>query len=179
MIPLTAVSVSQPSNMWKTAVYAGVVTGIIALVMTFVAGAPIIGPILGLLIGAGPILGYDLARGALGANWRPVIAGIIGNILFIAGVFLPGEAFPVVAAVVAVLSTILWPIVVGAMVSEQSLGKLLLGSLLGLVLGLIVALVVASAMGQDPSQWPRIAGIVFWLIWGGTVGAIMSSWSRR
>ena len=180
MIPLTAMSASQSSsNMWKTAVYAGVATGVIALVMTLVIGVPVVGPILGLLIGAGPIVGYDLARGAFGNNWRPVIAGIIGNVLFLAGIFLPGEAFPVVAGIVGVLSAILWPIIVGAMVSEQSLGKLFLGSLLGLILGLVVALVVASTMGQDPSQWPRVAGVIFWLVWGGTVGAIMSSWSRR
>lgn len=180
MIPLTAMSASQSgSNVWKAALYAGVATAVVAFVMTLLIGVPVIAPIVGLLIGAAPILGLDLARGALGANWRPVIAGIVGNILFVAGIFLPGEAFPVVAGVVGVLSTILWPIIVGAMVSEQSLGKLLLGSLLGLLLGLVIALFVASAMGQDPTQWPRVAGIVFWAVWGGTVGAIMSGWSRR
>jgi len=144
--------------------------------MVFTTGIPVVPALFGLLIGAAPIVGYDLTRGALGSNWRPVIAGVIGNILFVIAIFLPAESFGIVAAAVALLSTlILWPIVVGAMSSSHSIGKLWIASILGLIIGLLVVSLVA---GQDPNSWLKTAGILFFAFWGGTVGAALSSWSK-
>lgn len=180
MTLLTAMNVAQTTdNKWKTSLYAGLATAVVALVMVLLMGVPFLPILLGLLLGAAPLVGYDLARGAFGTNWRPVIAGIIGNILFLAGLFLPGEAFAVVAPAVGVLSMILWPIVVGAMTPNQSVGKLLIASLLGLLLGLAIVLaVVAPLFGQNPYAWLGLAGVVFWSVWGGTVGAALSAWSN-
>ena len=78
-----------------------------------------------------------------------------------------------------ILSIILWPIVVGAMSPNQSVGKLLVASLLGLILGLIVVLaVILPLFGQNPSSWPGIAAILFLSVWGGTVGAALSAWGK-
>lgn len=171
------------ANLWLAAVYAGVITGIIALAMILLINVPVLWVVAGLLIGAGPVLGYDLARGQLGASWKPVIGGIIGTILFVLGLvplFVPiaAIAVPILVVVAGLLSVILWPIVVGAMSPNQSIGRLLLGSLLGLVIGLVVVLaVVAPIMGQNPS-WIGTGMVVFWAVWGGTCGAIMAGWSK-
>lgn len=177
MIPLTAMSATKSgSNLWVSALAAALVTAVLAAVMVYTVGMPVVPALLGLLIGAGPIIGYDLARGSFGSNWKPVIGGIIGFILFVAAIFLPGETFGIIAAVVGLLSTlIIWPIVVGAMSPSHSIGKLWVASLLGLIVGLAV---VSAVAGQDPNSWLKTAGVLFFACWGGTVGAALSSWSK-
>lgn len=177
MIPLTAMSASKSgSNLWVSSLAAAVVTAVVAAVMVFTAGIAVVPALLGLLIGAAPIIGYDLARGSFGSNWRPVIAGIIGTILFVVAIFLPSETFGIVVAVVGLLSTlIVWPIVVGAMSPSHSIGKLWVASLLGLIIGLAV---VSAVAGQDPYSWLPTAGVLFFACWGGTVGAALSSWAK-
>jgi hypothetical protein len=177
MIPLTAMSVSKSgSSLWMASLAAAIVTAVVAAVMVYTTGIPVVPALLGLLIGAAPIIGYDLARGEFGSNWKPVIAGIIGNILFVVAIFLPGETFGIVVAVVGLLSTLLiWPIVVGAMSPSHSIGKLWIASILGLIIGLAV---VSAVAGQDPNSWLKTAGVLFFACWGGTVGAALSSWSK-
>ena len=178
MIPLTAAMSASKSggNLWIASLAAAIVTAVVAAAMVFTVGMPVVPALLGLLIGAAPILGYDLARGGFGSNWKPVIAGIIGNILFVAAIFLPAESFGIIVAVVGLLSTlIIWPIVVGAMSPSHSIGKLWIASLLGLIIGLAV---VSAVWGQDPDSWLKTAGILFFACWGGTVGAALSSWSK-
>ena len=181
MTILTTTSVAQTNKEhWKAARYAGLAAAVVALLMVLLKGVPVLSPLLGIVIGAAPIVGYDFARGALGQNWRPVIAGLIGNVFFVVGIVLPGVytedfGFVVVGLVISILSAILWPIVVGAMSKNQSIGKLLLASIIGLILGYIVSFVAA---GQDPTSWPGIASILFWAVWGGTVGAALSAWSK-
>ena len=177
MIPLTAMSVSKSSgNLWMASLAAALVTAVVAAVLVYTAGMPVVPALFGLLIGAAPIIGYDLARGNFGSNWKPVIGGIIGYILFVAAIFLPGETFGIVVVVVGLLSTLLiWPIVVGAMSPSHSIGKLWIASILGLIIGLVVAYAVA---GQDPNTWLKTAGILFFACWGGTVGAALSAWSK-
>ncbi len=181
MTILTTTSVAQTNKEhWKAARYAGLAAAVVALLMVLLKGVPVLSPLLGIVIGAAPIVGYDFARGALGENWRPVIAGLIGNIFFVVGIVLPGVytediGFVVVGFVISILSAILWPIVVGAMSKNQSIGKLLLASIIGLILGYIVSFVAA---GQNPTSWPSIAAILFWAVWGGTVGAALSAWSK-
>lgn len=170
MTLLTASTMGTSTAKWKVAVFAGVATAIVAAVLVLLINTPVLPAILGLVLGAAPVVGFDLARGALGKSWRPVIAGLIGNILFLAAIFVPGAA-PVVVPVVGILSMILWPIIVGAMVSEFSLGRLFLWSLIGLVVGVVAVLVVvAPILGQDPYAWLMPAAIVFWGVWGAAVG---------
>lgn len=177
MIPLTAMSATKSGgNLWIASLAAAIVTAVVAAVMIYTASMPVVPALLGLLIGAAPILGYDLARGGFGSNWKPVIAGIIGNILFVIAIFLPAETFGIVVAVAGLLSTlIIWPIVVGAMSPSHSIGKLWIASILGLIIGLAV---VSAVAGQDPNTWPTTAGVLFFACWGGTVGAALSAWSK-
>ncbi len=181
MTILTATSVAQTNDdRWKASMYAALAAAVVSLLMVLLKGVPVLGALLGIVIGAAPIVGYDFARGALGENWRPVIAGLIGNVLFVVGIVLPGVftediGFVVVGLLVSILTAIIWPIVVGAMSPNHSIGKLLLASIIGLILGLIAWFVVA---GQDPTSWPGIAAILFWAVWGGTVGAALSAWSK-
>lgn len=180
MTILTATSVAQTNTeRWKSSLYAALAAAVVALLMVLLQGVPVIGALLGLVIGAAPIVGYDYARGALGENWKPVIGGLIGNVLFVIGIVLPGVftadfGFVVTGLVISLLSAIIWPIVVGAMSPKQSIGKLLLASIIGLILGYIVAFIAA---GQNPTSWPGIAAILYWAVWGGTVGAALSAWS--
>jgi hypothetical protein len=184
MLPLTAMTITRTrGNVGLSAVYAGVFSAIAALAMVLLFDTPALWPIAGILIGAGPVLGYDLARGQLGTNWRPLIGGLIGYILFAIGwipFFVPLAAFaafllPVVAGI---LSVILWPIAVGAMSPNHSIGRLLLASLLGFVLGgLVMLAIVATIMGQDPG-WLRIGLVLFWAIWAGTCGVAMAAWAK-
>ncbi|MBX3053569.1 MAG: hypothetical protein KF753_18980 [Caldilineaceae bacterium] len=177
MIPLTAMSASKSdSNLWIASLAAAIVTAVVAAVMVYTAGMSVVPALFGLLLGAAPLIGYDLARGSFGSNWKPVIGGIIGFILFVAALFLPGPTFGIVAAVAGLLSTLLiWPIVVGVMSPAHSVGKLWLASLLGLIIGLVV---VSAVAGQDPNSWLKTAGVLFFACWGGTVGAALSAWSK-
>lgn len=177
MIPLTAMSASKSGgSFWIASVAAAVVTAVVAAAMVYTTSIPVVPALLGLLIGAAPILGYDLARGAFGSNWKPIIAGLIGNILFVVAIFLPAESFGIIVAVAGLLSTLLiWPIVVGAMSASHSIGKLWVASLLGLIIGLVV---VGAVAGQDPTSWLTTAGVLFFACWGGTVGAALSSWAK-
>ena len=181
MTILTAATVAETnSERWKAPLYAAVAAAVVALLMSLLQGVAVLGGLLGIVIGAAPIVGYDFARGALGQNWRPVIAGLIGNILFIAAVVLPGVftadiGFVVVGLVVSILSAIIWPIVVGAMSPNQSIGKLLLASIIGLIIGFIVYFIAA---GQNPNSWPTVATTLYWAVWGAAVGWALSAWSK-
>lgn len=184
MIPLTAMAqTGSKGNTWLAFIYAAVFSAIAALALVLLFGTPFLWPLAGLLIGAGPILGYDMARGKLGSNWKPLIGGLIGYVLFLIGwvpfvmplAALAAFALPVVATI---LSVILWPIVVGAMSPDHGIGKLFLASLVGLVLGIVVMLyVVANVMGQDPG-WISTGMVILWAVWAGTCGAAMSAWAK-
>ena len=181
MTILTATSVAQTSTeRWKASLYAALAAAVVSLLMVLLKGIPVLGALLGIVIGAAPIVGYDFARGALGQNWRPVIGGLIGNVAFIVGVALPtvftdNFGYVVVGIPISIITVILWPIVVGAMSPNQSIWKLLLASIIGLILAWIVSFFAA---GQDPTSWPGLASILFWAVWGGTVGAALSAWSK-
>ena len=186
MTILTAATVAETNTeRWKAPLYAAVAAAVVALLMALLKGVPFLVALLGVVIGAAPIVGCDFARGALGTNWRPAIAGLIGNILFLVGfivlLILPisplGDAFGLVVVAAGVLSTIVWPIVVGAMSPNQSIGKLLLASIIGLIVGLIVLFVFGLMLGQNPSSWPVIA-IPAWAVWGAAVGWALSAWGK-
>lgn len=158
MIPL-ATTMSAPrtsANPWLVSIYAGVITAIIAALTTFLfqAETPIGYIIAWVLIGAGPVLGYQLATGQL-VNWGSLIGGILGG------------AIPV-------LSILLWPILVGALTKGQSIGRLLLGSVLGAILGAVVFSILGSVMGQDPA-WFAFGVTMLLAVWGGACGAAMAA----
>ena len=181
MTILTATSAGLTDmERWKSSLYAALAAAVVALLMVLLKGVPVLGGLLGIVIGAAPIVGYDFARGALGENWRPVIAGLIGNVAFLIGIALPAVftddfGFVVVGFPISIITVILWPILVGAMSPNQSIWKLLLASIIGLILAWIVSFLAA---GQDPTSWPGIAAILFWAVWSGTVGAALSAWSK-
>jgi hypothetical protein len=184
---LMTVAVARTTNPspWTPSLYAGLFTAVVALIYVLLLGIPIVPAIVGLLIGAAPILAYQYSRGLLGSDWKPVIGGILGFILFlVSAIVLPivgftdPRALAVVTLFVALLSMIIWPIVVGAMMPEQSIGRLLLASLLGLILGLAIAFVVGLLMGQNPYAWTGLAGVLLFAFWGGTVGAAMTAWAK-
>ena len=172
MTILTAMNITQ-DNRWKAPLYTGLATALVTLIMVLLIQVPVLSVLLGILIGAAPLVGYDLARGAFGANWRPTITGLIGNILFVVGLFLPA-AFAWTVPGLSILSMILWPIIVGALNQNQSMGKLLLASLGGLILGLIVVLaVIVPLFGQNAYSWPSIAVVIIWAVWGILVGTAL------
>jgi hypothetical protein len=111
-----------------------------------------------LLIGVAPVIGYQIATGRLGSDWKPLIGGLLGFILLIFG-------------------WILWPILVGAMTRGQSVGKLFIASLIGIILGIVIFLITASVMGQDPA-WISTGFTLLWAFWGGTVGTAMATWGE-
>jgi hypothetical protein len=161
MLPLTTMTATRPTGSPVMAsLYAGVATAVVAIAtaLLFQAEIPVLYILAFLLIGVAPVVGYQLATGQLGSDWKPLIGGLIGFILLILG-------------------WILWPILVGAMTRGQSVGKLFLGSLVGIILGIVVFLIVASVMGQNPS-WISTGFTLLWAVWGGTVGAAMAAWGE-
>jgi hypothetical protein len=159
MLPLTTMTAERPTaSPVMAAVYAAIATAIaaIATALLFQAEILILYLLAFLLIGIAPVIGYQLATGRLGSDWRPLIGGLISFILLILG-------------------WLLWPILVGAMTKGQSVGKLFIASLIGIILGFVVFLIVASAMGQDPS-WIATGFTLLWAVWGAVVGWAMAAW---
>lgn len=159
MLPLATSIIVRPSvNPWVASLYAGLATAVaaVATALLFQAEQPFLYLPAFLLIGAAPVVGYQLATGRLGSDWKSLIGGLLGFILLILGF-------------------LLWPILVGAMTRGQSVGKLFVASLIGIILGIVVFLILASVMGQDPS-WVGTGFTFLWAVWGGTVGAAMAVW---
>ncbi len=161
MLVLTALTMTRPTaNPWRASLFAGLITAIIAVAtaLLFQAEILVLYILAFLLIGAGPVLGYQLATGRLGSDWKPIIGGILSFILL-------------------VLGWLLWPFLVGAMSRNQSIGKLFLGSLLGIIVGIVLFLIAETAIGQNPYT----IGTGFTLLcagWGGTCGAAMAAWEK-
>jgi hypothetical protein len=107
-----------------------------------------------LLIGVGPVIGYQLATGQ-GLNWGSIIAAIIGSL-------------PII---------LLWPILVAIFTKDQSMGKLILAQVIGVILAWIVFLVIATVMGQDPAFLP-FAFTLYCAVWAGALGAMMTAWRQ-
>ena len=158
MTILTATTASETKgNVWMTALYAGLATAIIAFIttLTFQWEKPFLYIPAYLLIGIGPVLGYQFTSGTLG-DWKPLVGGFFGRILPIFG----------------------WPILVGLLSKEQSIGKLILASLVGAVIGIAVFFIMQTALGLNP----YIVGISFTVgmaCWGATVGAAMDAWKKE
>lgn len=161
MLPFAAVGVSPAKpNMWTTALYAGAATAVLAVLTAFFFQSNLlILWVLGLiLIGIGPLIGYDLAHGQIGASWKGMIAGAVSFILPVVG-------------------TLLWGLLVGATSSKHGVGKLFIASLIGLVLGVAVFFILATVMGQNPS-WVGTGFTFLFAVWGGSVGAGLAAWEK-
>jgi hypothetical protein len=156
MIPLATMTMTRPTaNPWLAFLYAGVITAILAFIVTFLfANNAIVAAIVYLLSGIGPIIGYQLATGR-SFNVMSIIGAIIGSI-------------PII---------ILWPILVGALTRGQSIGKLILANIIANILGWAVFLILGSIMGQDPSWFP-LGFTLAVAVWGGAMGAMMTAWAE-
>ena len=145
------------TNPLMASIYAGALTGILAAVFAYGFSAQnYILIIIGLLlIGAGPVLGYQLAAGR-GLNVVAIIGGVIGHILLFIG----------------------WPILVGALSKGQNIGKLLLGSILGIVLAAVVFMILAGPVIGQSGGGTGLMTALFFSIWGGTCGAFMAAGQR-
>jgi hypothetical protein len=145
-------------NPWMASVYGGVITAIIAIAFHFLL--PMNMPILYipalLLIGVGPVLGYQLAAGKLGSGWGALVGGILGSIIPIIGQWL------------------LWPLFVWLFDRKFSLGRLYLGSTIGIILGFVVFFLIATLMGQNPYAWVGLAWVLGASMWGGASAAFMT-----
>jgi hypothetical protein len=156
----TSMAAVQPVdvNPWMASIYGGVITAIIAIAFHFLLpmNQPILWGLALLLIGVGPVLGYQLAAGKLGSDWKAIIGGILGSIIPILGQLL------------------LWPLFVWLFNRSFSLGRLYLGSIVGMVLGVAVFFLIATLMGQDPYTWVGLAWTLAASMWGGTTAAFMT-----
>jgi hypothetical protein len=156
-VTTTSVTVRTAPNYWLASLYGGLFAAIFAALAAWLFPTSIwLFGLLTLLIGVGPVLGYQLAAGRIFSNWGSIFGGLLGFILL-------------------VLGWILWPILVGAFTKGQSIGKLLLGSISGFLLGLSVLLLVSVVMGQNPN-WISWGWTLLWAVWGGTSAAVMAAY---
>ncbi len=156
----TTMTAVQPVtvNPWMASLYGGVITAIIAIAFHFLLpmSIPWLWILALLLIGVGPVLGYQLAAGKLGSDWKAIIGGILGSIVPILGQLL------------------LWPLFVWLFDRRFSLGRLYLGSIVGMVLGFIAFFLIATLMGQNPYVWLGLAWTLAASMWGGATAAFMA-----
>ena len=130
------------------AIACGVVAVIIGLLLVRTSNI-ILALVSLLVVGLGPILGYALATGKTGESALPMGLGAIGALVG-----------------VGALSSILWPILVGATSKAHSLGTLLLWSVIGQIVGILVVLFILAptGMGQNPG-WLQTGILVDGIIW--------------
>ena len=158
MIPLTAVAAAKPqTNPWMASLWGGGISALIAAAFGWLLGTnmPILWGLALILIGVGPVLGYQLAAGKLGRDWKSIIGGFLGGIIPLAGWL------------------ILWPLFVWLFNRKFPLGRLYLGSLVGIILGFIVWWAIAMMMGQNPEVWFGLAWALAASAWGGSAAAFM------
>jgi hypothetical protein len=160
----TAVSASSArpaTSPLMASLYGGVASGLIAAASGFLLGTnlPVLYIAAFLLIGIGPVIGYQLAAGKLGQDWASLVGGFLGFIL------------PVISQI------ILWPLLVWAFNRSYAFSKLWLGSLLGFILGIAGFFVIGLMIGQDPA-WVGFGWAMLWALWGGTIAAFMAAGAR-
>ena len=150
-------AVSTRTNPWKAALWGGVITAVIAAGFSLLLpmNLPLLWIPAFLLIGVGPVLGYQIAAGQLGSDWKAIIGGLLGGIIPILG------------------HLILWPLFVWLFSRKFSFGRLFLGSLIGLILGAVVFFGVGMLIGQDPYLWVGPAWALAASMWGGAAAAAM------
>lgn len=153
-----AMAEKRTTNPWMASIYGGIFTAVIAVAFSLLlpTNQPLLWGLALILIGAGPVLGYQAAAGKLGSEWGAIIGGILGGIIPILGELL------------------LWPLLVWLFARRLSLGRLYLGSILGIILGVVVFFLIGFLMGQNPYAWVGIAWAIAAGMWGGTAAAFMT-----
>ena len=153
----SAVKAKSNANPWVASLYGGVITAVLAILFVFLFQAEnlVLYIIALLLIGIGPVLGYQLSRGALGSDWKSILGGFIGGIPLI----------------------IVWPILVGALTRGQSVGKLLIGNIVSVALGVGAFFLLETIAGQNPTLFPLWVTLAF-SVWGGSAAAFMTAWGE-
>lgn len=148
----------RSTNPWMASLYGGIFTAVIAAAyfMLLQTNMPVLWILALILIGAGPVLGYQAAAGKLGKEWGAIAGGILGGILPILGELL------------------FWPLFVWIFNRRFSLGRLYLGSVLGVILGVVVFLLIGFLMGQNPEAWFGPAWAIGAGVWGGAAAAFMT-----
>ncbi len=159
---ISASSARPATSPWMASLYGGVASGLIAAASGFLLSTnmPVLYILAFLLIGVGPVIGYQIAAGKLGQDWASLIGGFLGFIL------------PVISQI------ILWPLLVWAFNRSFAFSKLWLGSLLGFILGVAGFFAIGLMIGQDPA-WVGFGWAMLWALWGGTVAAYMASGARE
>lgn len=158
---LSGSSVRPATSPLMASLYGGVASGLIAAASGFLLGTnlPVLYIAAFLLIGVGPVIGYQLAAGKLGQDWASLVGGFLGFIL------------PVISQI------ILWPLLVWAFNRSYTFSKLWLGSLLGFILSVAGFFAIGLMIGQDPA-WVGFGWAMLWALWGGTIAAFMASGAR-
>ncbi|MBW7884174.1 MAG: hypothetical protein H3C34_16340 [Caldilineaceae bacterium] len=149
---------AQPkTNPWMASLYGGIAAALITAAFSLLlpTNIPVLWILALILIGVGPVLGYQLAAGQLGQDWKALVGGLIGGI-------------PILGPL------ILWPLFVWLFNRNFSLGQLWLGSLIGVVLGVVVFFIIGLMIGQDPA-WVGTGGAIMMGVWGGACAAFMAS----
>ena len=161
-ISTSTASARPATSPWMASLYGGVASGLIGAAFALLLGTnmPIVYGLAFLLIGAGPVIGYQLAAGQLGQDWKTLLGGIIGFIL------------PLLSPI------FLWPLLVWAFNRSFALSKVWLGSLLGLILGIAGFFAIGLFIGQDPAWW-SFGWAMLWALWGGTAAAFMAAGERE
>ena len=159
----TTITTAQPVavrrvNPWMASLYGGLVTAVIAVIFSLLlpTNQPILYSLALLLLGIGPVLGYQVAAGKLGSEWGTIIGGILGSII------------PIVSQL------LLWPLFVWLFNRRLPLGRMYLGSLIGIILAFVVFFGIGFLMGQDPYAWTGLAWALAASAWGGSAAAGMT-----
>jgi len=159
MIPLTTMTASQSdadqksdANPWMGALYAAIFTGVIAFLTTLgiASEKPFLYIPAFLLIGIGPVLGYQLAMGQFAKDWKAILGGLLGFII-------------------PLVSIILWPILVGVMAELQALPIHSDYQFQHRIENNPVSCRRQENMGQNPS-WIGTGFAVAMAVWGATIG---------
>lgn len=162
MVSGSGVHARPSTSPLMSSLYGGIATGLIAAAsgMLLSTNIPALYLIAFLLIGVGPVLGYQIAAGKLGQDWKSLIGGLIGFIL------------PIISQI------ILWPLLVWVFNRGFGFGQLWLGSLLGFILGIVGFFGIGLMIGQDPA-WVGFGWAMLWALWGGMSAAFMASSARE
>ncbi len=142
---------------WRAGLYGGALTALVAAAFSSLlpTNQPILWGAALILLGAAPVVGYQLASRRLGHEWGAVVGGLLGGLLPLVGWLL------------------FWPLLVWLFARRLRLGWLYLGSCLGVALGIAIFLAIGFLFGQNPELWFVPAWVMAASMWGGATAATM------